>query len=63
MLKSRGRTEETSVTEAEEWPQVVNTNKELFNRNKDYEQDQKGRSKRGVMPYAKREYRKTALCR
>ena len=42
MLKIRGRTEETSVMEAEEWPQVVNINMELFNRNKDYEQDQKG---------------------
>ncbi len=34
----------------------------LLGRNRDCEYDQKGRSKKGVMPYAKGETRKTVIC-
>ena len=65
MLKSRGRTDEVSVMGMEGWPQVVNNRIYLFNRNKDYEYDQKGHSisnMKGVMPYAKRETSASTLC-
>lgn len=61
MLKSRGRTSEVLVMRMEGWPQVVCKEQVLSGRNRDCEYDQKGRSKKGVMPYAKGEARKTTI--
>lgn len=55
MLKSGDRTKEVSVMEMEGWSLVDCMNMILFAHNRDYEYDQKGRSKKGVMPHAKGE--------
>lgn len=43
----------------EEWPQVNCKKINVINRNKDCEYDEKGRSRKGVMPYDKREETKS----
>ena len=62
MLKRGDRTSETLVMRVEEWSPVNFKNNMLFNRNSDCEYDEKGRSKKGVMPYAKEETIKATLC-
>ena len=59
MLKSRGRTNDTSVIEVEEWPQVSYVTEQIIQSYKDYEYDKKeslnSAMMKGVMPYAERE--------